>query len=431
MSGLIQSIIDAAAPTWRFVVLVFQFAPVWLPFILVFAGWKSWVRYRRVLFLSEKEPVLLEVRVPKEVDKSPFAMEMVLNALYATGGEGTWKEKYWKGGVRPWFSLELVSIEGQVHFFIWTWRDNMKSVQNSIYAQYPTTEVAEVADYTLAFLYDPDKADISAAEFILSKADPYPIKTYVDYKLDKDPKEEYKVDPIAPALEYLGGLGKGEQAWIQILVRAHKKEDRKTGSIFGVIKTIEDLFDIDKKVKEQFEKTDKWKDDVKTEIDGIIKKRKIKSSKDEEFGMIQLTTQEKDTIEALERSITKLPFDVGIRTIYLAENDFFNKGHKGALNGVFAQYNTQHLNGFKKVNGTSFDYDIQDPFGWRVARMKRDMFEAYRLRSYFHPPFRKKHFVLNSEELATIYHFPGGTVATPTFGRIESQKAEPPMNLPV
>ena len=59
------------------------------------------------------------------------------------------------------------------------------------------------------------------------------------------------------------------------------------------------------------------------------------------------------------------------------------------------------------------------------------MFESYRLRSYFHPPHKRKHFVLNAEELATIYHFPGGVAQTPTFGRIESRKAEPPMNLPV
>ena len=38
--------------------------------------------------------------------------------------------------------------------------------------------------------------------------------------------------------------------------------------------------------------------------------------------------------------------------------------------------------------------------------------------------------VLNSEELATIYHFPGQVAETPTFKRIESKRAEPPQNLP-
>jgi hypothetical protein len=144
-----------------------------------------------------------------------------------------------------------------------------------------------------------------------------------------------------------------------------------------------------------------------------------------------LTPIEKETIEALERSVTKLPFDVGIRGVYIAEKDRYNKGHAGALNGVLGQYSTQHLNGFKKDVGTKFDFLIQDPFKTRLPKMKRKLFNAYRLRSYFHPPRKRKPFVLNSEELATIYHFPGGVVETPTFGRIESQKAEPPTNLPV
>ncbi len=417
---------------WAAALILFKLAPIWLPFVLLAGLWQQWMGWRRAKYITKQEPVLLEIRVPKEVSKSPAAMEIVLaNAFYATGGEGNWYEKYWDGGVRPWFSLELVSLEGQVKFFIWTWKGSVKNIQNQIYAQYPTVEVTEVPDYTLAFAYDVDKADIYGAEFQLTKADPYPIKTYVDYGLDRDPKEEFKIDPITNLLEYLGGLGKGEQAWIQIIIRAHKKEDKKGGSFLSAIMPdkLEALFDIGKKAKEHFEPTDKWKDDVKSEIESIVKKRKIKG--DDESKQINLTSVEKETIEALERSVTKVAFDAGIRALYLAETDYFNKSHKGALNGVLAQFSSQHLNGFKKRVGTGFDFWYEDPFGRRLAKMKRDFFEAYRLRSYFHPPHKKKPFILNTEELATMYHFPGGVAETPTFGRIESRKAEPPMNLPL
>ncbi len=429
---MISDAIELLKPIGTTVRFAFDFAPIWAPVVFGYAGWRGWMRYRRAQYLAKQEPVLLEIRVPREVSKSPAAMEVALNALYALGGEGNMLEKYWDGGVRPWFSLELVSLEGRVKFFIWTWKGSVKNIQNNIYAQYPKTEVVEVPDYTMAFLYDPDVADLYAAEFMLTKPDPYPIKTYIDYGLDKDPKEEFKIDPIAPVLEYLGGLGKGEQAWIQILVRAHKKEDSKGGSLFDNFKSIDDVLDAGKKTKEYFEKTDKWKDDVKSEIKKIIEKRTLKGKSEEgKEGPIVFTDLEKTIVTALERSVTKLGFDAGIRAVYVAEKEYFNKSHKGALNGVLAQYNTAHLNGFKKARGTGFDYAIQDPFGTRLAKMKREMFEAYRLRSYFHPPYKRKPFVLNAEELATIFHFPGGVVETPTFGRIESQKAEPPMNLPV
>ena len=52
--------------------------------------------------------------MPKEITKSPIATEVFLSSLYQTSGEGNWFDKYRKGGMRAWFSLELVSIEGRV-----------------------------------------------------------------------------------------------------------------------------------------------------------------------------------------------------------------------------------------------------------------------------------------------------------------------------
>ena len=40
-------------------------------------------------------------------------------------------------------------------------------------------------------------------------------------------------------------------------------------------------------------------------------------------------------------------------------------------------------------------------------------------------------FILNLEELATLYHFPGEVAATPTLPRIDSTKSSSPSNLPI
>lgn len=430
---MLQILRDALIDLYPLLQVILKLAPIWLPLLMIRAFWVAWMKWRRAMFIAGKTPVLLEVRIPREIDKSPRAMETALGVFYATGGEGTWKDKYWKGGVRPWFSLEMVSIGGAVRFFIWTWKDHVKGIQNNIYAQYPMVEIIEAPqDYTMSFLYDKDKADIYAVEFELTKADPYPIKTYIDYGLDKDPKEEYKIDPITPVLEYLGGLGEGEQAWIQIVLRAHKGEDPKEGGIFAGIKSIEDAFFAWTKIKEQMKPTDKWKDAVKGEIEKIIEKRRVQSKDPEaKGGMIVLTEYEKDVVNALERSVAKLGFDVGVRAIYLGEKDKWNNAHKGAINGVMAQFSSQALNGFKPGKKTSFDYKYQDPFGTKLEKRKKKMFAAYRARGFFHHPHKRTWFVLNTEELATIFHFPGGVAATPTFQRIESRKAEPPVNLPV
>ena len=64
------------------------------------------------------------------------------------------------------------------------------------------------------------------------------------------------------------------------------------------------------------------------------------------------------------------------------------------------------------------------------------IFRLYRER--FHPMFprpadrRTGLFVLNTEELASIYHFPSRAVApAPTVPRVEAKKGEAPPELPI
>ena len=77
----------------------------------------------------------------------------------------------------------------------------------------------------------------------------------------------------------------------------------------------------------------------------------------------------------------------------------------------------------------------QDIFGYKVIKMKKEMLEAYQMRDYFwKSDYKKKDrpfFVLNTEELATIYHYPGMVAQTPSINRVDSRKVSPPDNLPI
>ncbi len=409
MSSLPLTVINILFEAIEFIVLA---SPFWLPVALVLLFWRMWVYYIRSDFIANMKWVMLEIRLPKEINKSPAAMELVIQELHQTFGEANLIEKYWKGGVRPWHSLELVSIEGRVHFFVRMLKGSQKGFESALYAQYPDVEVHEVSDYTRMMHYEGDgEWKLWGCEFKLTKADPYPIKTYVDYGLDKDPKEEFKIDPMTPTLEFLGSLDKGEQVWLQILLRAHKKEDPKKGA--------------------WFEKTDAWADDAKEEIKKIIKDAVPEGVEDAKPSLQNVTPRKKDVIAALERSVSKVPFDVGIRGIYLAQKDVFSPSRIGGVIGSVKQYSSNDLNGFKPSNTTGVSYPWQDFRGMRVRTKKRLLFDAFRRRSWFHPPYKQKHFVLNTEEIATMYHLPGGVAQTPTFRRIESRKAEPPIGLPI
>jgi hypothetical protein len=404
--------------------VVLTMLPIIGVFVLTGMLWREWVDYIRARGFAKQKYCVLEIKIPRDMERTPAAMEMVMTALHQTGGESTWFAKYWEGKTRPWFSLEICSINGVVHFYIWTREAWKAHVERSIYAQYPMMEISRVDDYTHGYQYDPGRMTAWGCYFKLTKPDAYPIKTYVDYGLDKpDIDEAHKVDPIANLVEFMGSMQYGEQLWIQMIIRGHK------------------------------EKPDPWEESAKKAVDDIIKSRKDSG--------YQLTKDDQDSISAIRRSVSKPGFDVGIRSIYFADADKFQGVNVSAFTGIFKQFNSSTLNGFAPTGGmTAFDYPWQD-FGKRNSeKFKKELFELYKQRSFFYPPhaghgdikdatkdilkealpFMKSvfkgdtsgtMFILNTEELATIYHFPGNVAGTPSFERVQSKKSEAPANLPI
>ncbi len=401
---------------------VITISPILLSILLAMIVWPLWIRYVRAKNFLARKYTTLEIRLPKDTFKSPLAMEVFLQALHNTSDGSTFAQ-YWKGETRPWFSLELVSIEGRVKFYIWTEDRRKGGVTSALYSQFPGIEVHETGDYSQSVHFDPQSMKMWATELKFTKKDPYPIKTYVDYGLDKDPDEEFKVDPLLPLLEFLGSVGPNQQVWIQIPIRAHKDDQPKIGS--------------------WFKKTDTWKDQAKAlvnEIMGRDPKTRIVGKPDAEGNVSPgkkptMSKGEEDVIKAIERSVTKMAFDVGIRALYISKTESFNAIFAiGGILGGFKHFNTEHLNGFRP-DGDAWHGNLGDPWTDYKDR-RRNMFSAgalamYKRRSYFYAPHEGTPMVLNTEELATIYHFPGSVAATPTLDRIPSKKSEAPPNLPI
>ena len=129
---------------------VFKYVLYFIPLFVVVRGWRFWVRHRNEEWISTIKWVMLEFRIPRDVFKSPRAMELALgNALHQTGGVATRYNKFWLGRVLAWFSLEIVSTEGDIHFYIRTPKQFRNIVESQIYAQYPRAEIFEVEDYVL------------------------------------------------------------------------------------------------------------------------------------------------------------------------------------------------------------------------------------------------------------------------------------------
>jgi hypothetical protein len=399
--------------------------PIFVPLILLYAFWVIRFKWITMKFVEEQKNCLLEIRLPKEITKSPAAMEIFFSHL-APGGAGNLGEAFLDGKTRPWFSCEIVSTGEHVRFFVWCSQAKYKNiVEAQLYAQFPNIEIFEAEDYTKDFFYDPEKYSMSAVQYMLTKPDPYPIKTYIDYGLDDDQKDEYKIDPITSVIEYLGSLKSGENSWIQILFQKHEKEEL----LHGKLGKPKDL-----------------KAEIKKEIEEIRKSTLPEGADDKIMKFPNPTKGQLEIIAALERSASKPAFDCMIRSVYISEKESFVSINIGGLIGGLKQYSSNSLNGFKPCVTT----DVKD---WKkdvariipiyqklldkeISKLQKDMLYAYKLRSYFQLPYKNygksKPFVLTTEELATVFHFPSGLVSqTPTLKRVGSKKSEAPSNLPI
>jgi hypothetical protein len=394
-------------------------APLWLPVLLVGGAWMLWVVLKRSEFIFSQKMVLLEIKPPRDLVKTPLAMEAFLSSLNIGPGEGDWYVKFIKGAVRPWWSLEIASLEGQVHFFIWTRTIFRQVIEAQMYAQYPGVQIIEAPDYTRFISGNPEEFGIWGCDYTHTEADSIPIKTYVEYGLDKVQKEPEQVDPLANIVEFLGSIGKGEYLWLQFVIRMHKGEKYNKLNSEGKPYT--------------------WKD----QADELVKK--IRAATREAYtdpvtgkespGFPSPTKGQADKISAIERNVSKQAFDVGARAIYIAKKPVFNPSRIQGLIGLFNVVSSKGWNGMRVTGGmtvfTGYPWEIGEDK--RKDAVRREMIEAYRRRQFFFEPFFSLDttMVMSTEEIATIFHVPSRSVETPTLGRIQSATSEAPSNLPV
>jgi hypothetical protein len=442
-----------------YLIFVYGFQNIVIWWILIFAGvyilgriaWKMWIHYIQQDFIAGIDFVLLEIIPPREVLRSPKAMELfITNALYHWS-QKSGKEEYWQGAVWFWFSLEIVSIDGQVHFYIRTPTRVRGLIETQMYAQYPQAQIKAVEDYTLGVPEITPESEWNAwgCEFDLEKPEAYPIKTYVDFGLDKDPKEEFKIDPLSPLVELFGSIGKGEQMWMQIVITPSKKEYHTKGTLFGKHDWIKESANQIYKLLAPYSSV-KEVDTVKAAGGIGFKRARIE---------IRVPPHLDDVIKRMRMKPAKLGFDTGVRVMYLAKKEIYPPGtrtnNSRNIRLIFRQYSDPNMNGLKRVNSAQGDAysGIFTASNETVMMLANRMLNEYRERSFFHLPLRHNLFnnhtipwplsgmvkayihpptyVLNTEELATLWHFPGQIMRVPTLERIESKEASPPPNLPI
>lgn len=401
---------------------------VLLAFFLWMAKW-LWMININLGFIAKKlNPVLLAIDVPKLTVQTAKGVENIFSHLAGAHGSHNRREKYWHGNVQEWFSFEIISIEGYTQFLVWTWDKFRDLIETAIYAQYPDAQITEVQDYTTAvpMQYPHPEWELFGTEFVLTKPSPYPLRTWEEFE-HKGQKDEPFKDPLAALLENLARIGPGEQIWLQILIMPVEQSWQKEGEKL-VKKLIGAKVQAPRTILDTaFEATGAITGPI---IDQVFGPSEVAPKRDEPPSkVLYMSAGERLVAEAVEKKIAKIGFRVKIRTIYAARKDVFKKPRGAhAVIGSIKQFNTNDMNALKP----EYKHIAPSSLFWfknrRNDARRRKVIRAYRNRSMW---VGMPAYILNIEELATLWHFPTVAVHAPLVRTIEAKRAQPPTGLPV
>lgn len=128
-------------------------------------------------------------------------------------------------------------------------------------------------------------------------------------------------------------------------------------------------------------------------------------------------------LKGVEKKISKPGFDVAVRLIAVASDKFAAQTHLRNLTSSFEQFTNVSYNKFRKRRVIMVMNLIND-FIYRRLNVREVHIP------FFEVPLYRSSSVLNTEELATVFHLPNKNVQTPGIVWLVSRRASAPTNLP-
>jgi len=403
----------------------------WIVFmyLLFYAGLLVLEAYHGLDYVCKWKWVVLAVDIPQLNVQTPMAVEQLFNHLSGAFEDPNLTEKFITGYKQRWFSFEIISIGGYIQFLIRTEESLRDLVEASVYAQYPEAEIVEVDDYVAAYAtkFPNDEFDIWAADFVLSDHPGFPIRTYREFEHSIS-KDTILKDPMGTFLESFSRIGAGEQMWFQIIVEPtdsswKEKVIAKVKEIIGEAKKSET-----KLIHSVLDSPLNLLEAVGDEVFSREASTKKKEEKPAEPNKIRyLTPGQVKLVEAMEQKINKVGFKTKLRSVYLARKEVYRQDRGvSALIGAISQFNMPNANSLVPALRTDhIAYFFREQ---RKNFRKTLMLDAYKKRKI---KAGTNPYVLNIEELATIWHFPMSHVKTPLVQKASGKKAEPPSTLPI
>src|SRR3990167_5282208 len=343
-----------------------------------------------------------ESTAKEEQEKEIKDQIAIAQSLYAALG-GMKAQKGWHHfwfGRTDHISFEIVAggPEHLISFYVVAPRYLKEYVEQQVHAQYDEADIEEVEDYNI---FNPTST-VVGAYLVQKRSYIFPIQTY----------DKLETDPLNSITNSLSKLHPSEGAAIQFLIRSARPEWHKLPA--KVAQTMQQGKKLDEALNE-VNGNPLWK------MAKFMGSTFFKRSKREEYEELQmdpdkqrglpLSPAEGEVIKALEEKTSLAGFNVNIRIIVSSVNEQAATARLGNILNAFSQYaGYEYGNAFKaKVTGTK-----EKPIHDFIYRHFDD----------------QKTFILNTKEMASLFHMPLPTTDTPNIRWLMAKKAPPPSNMP-
>ncbi|MFO7807423.1 MAG: type IV secretion system DNA-binding domain-containing protein [Candidatus Moraniibacteriota bacterium] len=292
----------------------------------------------------------------------------------------------------PQITLEMaVPSDGeQISFYVSMPRKVKELVEKQIHSFYPSAHIERVDDYTI---FRPDGYTVGS--FLKLKKNPaFPIRTY--QRLESDPLHN-----LTNAFSKLEDPEEG--ACLQLVMRKSQNSSVKNKGE-GVSREMQQGKRLDKASGSGL-----FGDLLKDLGGTFFKKSEDRKNSDVP---VNLTPEDNDVIKQIENKVNKNRFDVNIRLLSSAKSQERAEAILAQMENAFTQFEDSNLNNFVAIRDKS--------------RNAHKLARNYIFRHFISP----KSVVLDTEELASIFHFPISTTETPKLNWLRAKAAPPPVSIP-
>ncbi|MBU2595743.1 type IV secretion system DNA-binding domain-containing protein [Patescibacteria group bacterium] len=347
--------------------------------------------------LSASNLVLFRIKVPREIKLKEGEQQKTFVDLLSVSEQlfASFHGIYQKGisrftGSQPTISLEITSFNNEVAFYVGAARELAALIEKQLHSYFQSSQIEKITEHKL---FIPEEGYVSARTFKASSSFVLPIRTY----------RLMEADPLNSLTSSISKMGPGESAAIQVLIKPLSNKWRG-GSIKAIKLVQEGKSPNMVSGAEWLSKIGEFVSSLARSLSSSHNPPTIEPNK-------QLTPMQEKQIQAIQEKANKVAFETQIRILASSGETEHAEAISQTTASAFSQYSNPEGNSLVETTPKNKDNFIK---------------------SYIYRFFEdgEPKMLLNTEELASIFHFPNQYVETPNLVLLSAKDAPAPTNLP-